>query len=68
MDSWSGAEEACLVDYVLSKGYTKSWPITKAKRFWEDATPFLHAKGLATQRTGKCGFDKLHQVYGTVRL
>ena len=59
VDSWSGAEEASLVDYVLRKGYTKSWPTTKAEHFWEDAKSFLHAKGYATQRTSMIQVDQI---------
>ena len=68
VDSWSGAEEASLVDYVLSKEYSKSWPTTKAKGFWEGAKSFLCAQGLATQRTSKNRFDEFGQVYEHVRM
>lgn len=50
--TWTSKEEYCLVRYVINKGFTTSWPITKKHQFWDEAALFLLNDGY-TQKTNE---------------
>ena len=51
--SWSIREESALIDYVLEKGYTTAWPMTKCAEFWEGAAKYLEECCVGAKRTSK---------------
>ena len=51
--SWSIREESALIDYVLEKGYTIAWPMTKRAEFWEGAAKYLEERCVGGKRTSK---------------
>ena len=43
--AWTRAEELSLVRFLITRGYSTSWPTTKMLQFWSDATDLLKYRG-----------------------